>query len=48
MLSRVVSVAGGKQAVPVKLNASAAKGVYVVKVLDANQAVVINEKVVVQ
>ena len=48
MLSRVVAVAGGKQAVPVKLNSSSAKGVYIVKVLDANQAVVINEKVVVQ
>lgn len=48
MMSRVVSVAGGKQAIPVKLNAASAKGVYIVKVLDANQTLVINEKVVVQ
>ncbi len=48
MMSKVVSIAGGMQTVPVKMNSSSAKGVYIVSVLDANQTVVINEKVVVQ
>jgi len=48
MMSKVVSIAGGLQTVPVKMNPAYAKGVYVVKVLDANKSIIVNEKVVVQ
>ena len=48
LLTRVVSITKGVQTEKLNLNANAAKGVYMVKVLDENKTIVINEKIVVQ
>ena len=48
LLTKSVSVVKGMQTERVNLSASAAKGVYVVKVLDESKAVVIKETIVVQ
>jgi|JI10StandDraft_1071094.scaffolds.fasta_scaffold48245_2 lipocalin len=46
--SKTVSVTKGVQTERITLSAGAAKGVYMVKVLDENKSIVINEKIVVQ
>ena len=48
MLTKSVTVGKGMQTEKVNLNANAAKGVYMVKVIDENNAVIIKEKIVVQ
>ena len=48
MLTKSVNVGKGMQTEKVNLNANAAKGVYMVKVIDENNAVIIKEKIVVQ
>jgi hypothetical protein len=45
---KTVSIANGTQNEKINLNRHMAKGVYVVKVLNQNKTIVINEKVVVQ
>ena len=48
MMTKKVSVTSGVQTQKINLNAHMAKGVYIVKVLDENKTMIINEKVVVQ
>jgi len=46
--TKVVSIVKGMQTERINLNANAAKGVYMVKVLDENKQAFINEKIIVQ
>jgi molybdopterin-binding protein len=46
--TKVVSIVKGMQTERINLNANAAKGVYMVKVLDENKEAFINEKIIVQ
>ena len=48
MLTKSVDITKGIQVEKVSLNANSAKGVYMVKVIDENNAVIIKEKIVVQ
>ena len=48
MMTKAVSITKGTQTEKVNLNPNAAKGVYMVKVLDENNAVIIKEKIVLQ
>ncbi len=48
LLTKAVTNAKGNQIQKVNLNANSAKGIYMVKVLDENNAVVIKERIVVQ
>ncbi len=48
LLTKSVNISKGIQTEQVNLNRSAAKGVYMVKVLDENKKIIINEKIVVQ
>ena len=48
MLTKVITVTKGAQAEKINLNANSAKGVYMVKVINENNAVIIKEKIVVQ
>ncbi|MBU3713919.1 MAG: T9SS type A sorting domain-containing protein [Ferruginibacter sp.] len=46
--NRTVSVTKGSQIEKINLRTNTAKGIYVVKVLDANKTAIVNEKIVVQ
>lgn len=46
--TKVVNISKGMQTEKINLNANAAKGVYMVKVLDENKSIVITEKIIVQ
>jgi hypothetical protein len=48
MQTKTVAVSAGVQTEKVNLNGHLAKGVYLVKVLDENKSIIINEKVVIQ
>jgi hypothetical protein len=48
MMTKTISVAKGAQTQKIELNRGMAKGVYIVKVLDQNKNIMINEKVIVQ
>jgi len=48
MQTKTVAVSSGVQTEKVNLNGHLAKGVYLVKVLDENKSIIINEKVVIQ
>jgi methionine-rich copper-binding protein CopC len=45
---KYINVVKGNQKARVDLNSRLTKGIYVVKVTDANKAVIINEKIVLQ
>jgi hypothetical protein len=47
-MSKNVRLAKGTQVEKVNTNANMAKGVYFVKVIDENNAIIINEKIVIQ
>jgi hypothetical protein len=48
MQTKKVSVSSGVQTEKINLNGHLAKGVYLVKVLDENKSIIINEKIVIQ
>ena len=48
LLTKSVNIKTGIQTAQVNLNAHMAKGIYVVKVLDENKSIIVNERIVIQ